>query len=144
MDLDHFKKINDVHGHHVGDEVLKTFSEIVQKRIRSLDSFGRIGGEEFCLFLSDTDKEQAEFVAKNLLSLFQKTPISALSGTVHFTASIGISTMNEKYENVDQWLQDADKALYHAKNTGRNRACHIDDIKQESTLSSEHAREAKR
>lgn len=120
IDLDHFKSINDEYGHFAGDEILKSFSKIAKKCIRDADGFGRIGGEEFAIFLMNTPIETALTVAERIRSLTQETSVQFQKETIHFTASIGIAEFDPN-SSIDKALQHADKALYLAKRNGRNR-----------------------
>lgn len=117
IDLDHFKKVNDVHGHAAGDEVLRLVAAAVAKRMREPDSLFRVGGEEFVLLLPDTDLGGAAVLAEDLRSLIARTPSAT---GVSVTASLGISTLLPG-EGVERWLQRADEAMYRAKQGGRNQ-----------------------
>ncbi len=117
IDIDHFKKINDVHGHAVGDYVLSTLSNIVKQHIRSNDLFARWGGEEFVLLCRDTKIEQASLIAEKIRELIASF---AFKDNVQVTASFGVATLNAN-ETLEQLFNNADKALYDAKHQGRNR-----------------------
>lgn len=117
FDLDHFKSINDRFGHEKGDEVLKLFTEIVQKRKRPMDQFYRLGGEEFLLFLPDTKESGAVVFAEEIrLNISEKIKLEDHKITV----SIGVSELEEE-EMIENWIDRADKNLYIAKQKGRNR-----------------------
>jgi diguanylate cyclase (GGDEF)-like protein/PAS domain S-box-containing protein len=132
LDLDQFKRINDTFGHHVGDLLLKSVSETLQKCIRNTDTaarvvnteseafIARLGGDEFILLLSDINApENASVVARRILQEMPKT--HELEGhSVSVTTSIGISTFPTDGENSELLLKHADSAMYHAKETGRN------------------------
>jgi len=118
FDLDFFKKVNDTYGHQVGDEVLIKFAEIINKNVRSKDTFARWGGEEFVLLLCETDKNGALKVANNLVRIVADTEFETV-GTV--TCSIGLSEF-QKEDDLESWMIRADEALYKAKENGRNRA----------------------
>ncbi len=128
FDVDHFKRINDTYGHHIGDEVLCCISEAVRGRLRDSDIFSRYGGEEFTVYLPHTKGEDALKVAEQLLRLIESLVISTDQGDIRVTISIGlISVPGESYngENPRQFMLEmirkADNALYQAKNQGRNR-----------------------
>ena len=131
MDLDHFKSINDTHGHQCGDEVLRHFAGIISENIREIDVFGRYGGEEFLIVLPETDGHTAFTLANRLCALVEKNPWVRSDIAVKYTVSIGLGWMENdaskaKDFNLDtamtRLLKQADNALYQAKNQGRNRA----------------------
>jgi diguanylate cyclase (GGDEF)-like protein len=122
LDIDHFKKINDSHGHKTGDLVLTEMAGIFAQILRETDIVGRMGGEEFAIFMPETTEEQALAVAERLRVGIANLPIKLENGTsFHFTASIGASSLAAKDHTVDNLICVADKALYEAKNGGRNR-----------------------
>ncbi|MGM4885109.1 diguanylate cyclase [Tardiphaga sp. 20_F10_N6_6] len=120
IDLDHFKKINDHFGHPVGDEVLRAFAISVFANIRTIDRFGRQGGEEFLLILPDTDIDLAIQTLDRLRGLITELNWSAIAQDLTLTISAGISAIrpNDTPEDI---LARADLALYRAKDTGRDR-----------------------
>lgn len=120
IDLDWFKRINDAYGHPTGDEVLRTFSVTMFANIRSVDRFGRYGGEEFLLVLPDMDSEQAARALDRLRSIIADLEWSAFSPDMKVTISAGVATLNPN-ETSDLFLARADSALYAAKAQGRNR-----------------------
>jgi len=117
LDIDHFKKINDTHGHDVGDNVLMSLTKLVKKNIRSTDSFARWGGEEFVLVCRNTPIETASLIAENLRDRIART---ALIDDIKVTASFGISDI-ENCGSIQKLFKQADEALYLAKNSGRNK-----------------------
>ena len=123
LDIDHFKRINDTHGHAVGDEVLKRLPQVVQPLLRKLDFMGRLGGEEFAIMLLETDGEGAAVVAERLRKGLAAVEVRALGVHLHFTVSIGCTEvrMKEQAEDLKSALERADEALYKAKDSGRNR-----------------------
>lgn len=122
MDIDHFKTVNDSHGHAVGDEVLKKLATLVQGRIRKGDIFGRFGGEEFVLFLPATTQEQAVKLADALRQAIAGTQLTGANGeALQVTASFGVAQRLDRDESLNQLTSRADKALYGAKHQGRNR-----------------------
>lgn len=122
-DLDHFKHINDTHGHPVGDEVLREASKRLALVLRSYDELGRYGGEEFLAVMPTCNRSCALHVAERMRSAISGQPVDTSAGTVHITASFGIATMDEADpKDVDALIRAADEALYRAKRAGRNRA----------------------
>jgi diguanylate cyclase (GGDEF)-like protein/PAS domain S-box-containing protein len=129
LDIDHFKKINDEFGHKMGDKVLQALAKTALATLRDADVIGRIGGEEFAIYLPETHSEQALDVAERLRAALAETSIS-VNGTpaIQFTVSIGITTLDKNNGVIDSLLQQADKALYQAKKNGRNRVCHFHSL----------------
>ena len=125
LDLDHFKAINDAHGHAVGDQVLASFSAFMLKILRGVDLIGRYGGEEFCIVLTETDAAQGKLAARRLLNSLQQQSFETSAGKIQLTISIGLASLPAKdavwESGLDQMLDRADKALYRAKQAGRNR-----------------------
>ncbi|MHC2580311.1 diguanylate cyclase (GGDEF)-like protein [Bradyrhizobium diazoefficiens] len=120
IDLDWFKRINDAHGHPIGDEVLRTFAITIFANIRPTDCFGRYGGEEFLLLLPDTDGEAASRMLERLRSIVADLDWSAFSPGMRVTISSGVVTLRD-VDTADTFLARADSALYSAKAQGRNR-----------------------
>jgi len=120
IDLDWFKRINDAYGHPTGDEVLRTFAITVFANIRSIDRFGRYGGEEFLLVLPDTPSDGAAPMIDRLRAIIADLDWSAFSPGLRVTMSAGLATLKSD-ETPDTFLARADRALYAAKARGRNR-----------------------
>lgn len=118
LDIDHFKRINDRHGHQVGDEVLRAFGEVAGRCLRSTDLMARLGGEEFALLLRDTTPEQAEMVCGRLGRHIAEAAIVTRAGALSITVSCGIARLQG---NGEAALAAADGALYTAKAAGRAR-----------------------
>ncbi|KAF1053998.1 MAG: Diguanylate cyclase DosC [Stenotrophomonas maltophilia] len=122
VDLDHFKDVNDRHGHPLGDEVIRHTATLLRKHTRAHDSVARLGGEEFLLLIPEVTPAQASALAEKLRRLIQDTPLPMKSGLLYLTASFGIATLDggvgSSYENL---YSTADQALYRAKASGRNR-----------------------
>lgn len=116
IDIDHFKQVNDIHGHDIGDLVLSKLSNIVQQHIRTQDLLARWGGEEFVLVCRDTDIGSAHTLAEKLRELIAK---QTLHSSINITASFGVATLKTQ-ENLEQLFKAADTALYKAKAAGRN------------------------
>ena len=123
MDMDHFKKINDTHGHPVGDAVLKTFVKTCQSVFRVTDIFGRTGGEEFSAVLPETDAANAARVAERLRDRVSNSSLEGENGdpAIRFTVSIGLTGLQEDDLTLESLIRRADQALYTAKRSGRNR-----------------------
>jgi diguanylate cyclase (GGDEF)-like protein len=120
IDLDWFKRINDAHGHPIGDEVLRTFAITIFANIRPIDRFGRYGGEEFLLLLPDTQGHDAERILDRLRTIVADLDWSAFSPGMRVTISAGVAALRDS-DNADTLLARADSALYSAKAAGRNR-----------------------
>ncbi len=121
LDLDHFKRINDGYGHAAGDAVLKHFADIIHTEQRKIDVVGRLGGEEFAIILPDTDLFEARVFAERLRKTLADRPLQQQSTIIEITVSIGIALLSAATESPDNVLRDADRALYLAKESGRNR-----------------------
>lgn len=122
FDLDHFKNVNDTHGHNVGDQVLKIFAERVTNKVRSFDLVARMGGEEFVAILPDITQEIATQIAERLRECIELEPfkVSTPDGTITVTTSIGGAIIDPGSATAEEALKRADDALYEAKKTGRN------------------------
>ena len=126
FDIDHFKRVNDSHGHNVGDRVLVALTQAVKKEMRLGDTFARVGGEEFVMLLPHLDAEQARQVAERLRTMLEALEIHAGPGLVlHITASFGVATLSARISTVEALCVAADTALYQAKAAGRN--CVVSD-----------------
>lgn len=121
LDIDHFKKINDTYGHPAGDDVIKELGQIIKKATRETDIPGRYGGEEFAIVLTDTPMANVEFVAERIRRFVEKSIVVHDELEISFTVSLGIAGFKTSYANETQWLEAADKALYKAKQSGRNK-----------------------
>lgn len=122
FDLDKFKSINDTHGHQAGDQVLIRFAAIVQQALRSVDFFGRLGGEEFGAILPETESNSALLVAERIRAAVASAAFELAEGRVEVTVSIGLSPLRaEQGRQLDDAMHRADVALYRAKHNGRNR-----------------------
>jgi two-component system cell cycle response regulator len=123
MDIDHFKSVNDTHGHDIGDEVLREFANRISANIRGIDLACRYGGEEFVVVMPDTDVDFAYTIAERLRQGVETTPfeISRMPGSLKVTISIGIAASLGGDDNAEKLLHRADQALYRAKREGRNR-----------------------
>lgn len=120
-DVDHFKNVNDTHGHPAGDTVLRELVRRVQIEVRSHDDVGRWGGEEFLVLLPECPAEEAVRVAERLRDAFARAPVETPLARVAATASFGVAGTDQGYCEVDAMVGAADAALYVAKANGRNR-----------------------
>jgi len=121
IDLDHFKQINDTHGHAIGDAVLKHTVAICKQHLRPADLFGRLGGEEFGILLLDCSRDDGSLIAHRIRKAIDATPIDVDGRVVSFSASIGLVSTDSCGYELQQLCAEADSALYRAKRTGRNR-----------------------
>ncbi|MDR3624205.1 MAG: diguanylate cyclase [Chlamydiales bacterium] len=121
IDIDHFKEVNDLYGHLVGDEVLVQLAELILKTQRSYDLSIRFGGEEFAILLPNTSLNQASTVAEKIRLNVSKTPFITTKGIIHISISAGVAMLAPEKPRLELLLQDADEALYEAKIHGRNQ-----------------------
>lgn len=120
LDIDHFKKVNDSYGHIAGDEALVELAKICGSNIRLHDTLSRLGGEEFCILLPHTNKDNAALIAEKLRKCIADTPIVTERDTIRLTVSIGVSEVDDSDKDCLDTLKRADAKLYEAKNSGRN------------------------
>lgn len=123
FDIDHFKRINDLHGHLAGDFVLKELARIVQSRIRRDEVFARYGGEEFCIILPETMLDGAVELGERLRQQIQDHTFVFQQDKIKVTISVGAAVLSDEDRNAGELLKRADERLYQAKNSGRNRVC---------------------
>lgn len=126
-DLDHFKKINDTHGHKAGDDAIVDFTKCAGKVMRISDHIGRYGGEEFLLIIPGSSGQGPGEVFDRICRSVRKNTTQADGRKINFTVSIGVASFSGN-NNVDHILKSADKALYHAKNSGRDQVAFFDDL----------------
>ncbi len=121
-DIDHFKKVNDTHGHDVGDEVIREFARRIKKNIRNIDLACRYGGEEFVIVMPDTDMALARVVAERIRNEVALHPFIVEQGAkqLPITVSLGVSCLETEADTGDILVKRADTALYEAKRAGRN------------------------
>jgi two-component system cell cycle response regulator len=124
FDIDHFKQINDVHGHLAGDAVLRQLGALVRGRVRRDDIVCRIGGEEFSILLPEVKLDGAVELAKKLRELVERTTFRFESTNLRLTISIGAAQWSNALQSYDDLVKIADNHLYEAKRTGRNRVCY--------------------
>ncbi|HUB90668.1 MAG TPA: GGDEF domain-containing protein [Dyella sp.] len=133
IDLDHFKQINDTHGHAFGDIVLTRTVTICRQHLRPQDLFGRLGGEEFCVLLPDCRRDQGMAIADHIRAALEAALIETDVGVIAFSASLGVACTDACGYDLSCLCRDADAALYRAKRGGRNRVMATADI-QDSYL----------
>ncbi len=121
VDVDGFKGFNDNYGHLVGDAILREVSGLIKEKIRQIDSLGRYGGDEFLVILPETDAQGAAFAAERIRQAIQERRVKAYDEELKVTVSIGVSTFPEHGKDNPTLIDNADKALYQAKQAGRNR-----------------------
>ena len=121
FDLDHFKRINDEHGHDAGDAVLKAIAQAVSETVREIDIVGRYGGEEFTVTLPDTNMQAAGEVAERIREAIAGREVIYHGKPIHATATLGLAAVRDGEKTVEAALARADAALYRGKAAGRNR-----------------------
>ena len=121
FDIDKFKDVNDTYGHDAGDEILKKFTSKIKDNLRQSDIFGRLGGEEFCICMINTDFKGTVALANKLRIIIERNNCEVGSGIIHVTTSIGVATVNKNDTKIDDTIKRADMALYQAKSKGRNQ-----------------------
>ncbi len=123
IDIDNFKQYNDRYGHLVGDAILREISKTIRQMVRQIDFIGRYGGEEICIVLAETDKEQASFAAERIRQGIASAVIKVYDEELKATVSIGVSIFPDNAGNLKDLIEMADQALYLAKETGKNKVC---------------------
>jgi diguanylate cyclase (GGDEF)-like protein len=124
LDLDHFKAVNDTHGHDIGDDTLKATTRSLTACLRNTDIFGRLGGEEFGILLTETSLTGAQETAERLRRTIEEMKVPLPDGSnLQITISLGLVPLKPGDTNLSENLKRADEALYEAKQTGRNRVC---------------------
>lgn len=121
IDIDHFKMVNDTHGHATGDAVITSLALLLQGSIRSIDLVARLGGEEFVVLLPSTNADMAERIAERIRQKVEAAKVELETGDIRYTVSIGVAEVEAEAAEVTKLLASADKALYAAKHAGRNR-----------------------
>ncbi len=123
LDLDYFKRINDTFGHIVGDKVLKAVADVL-RRLRKSDFAARYGGEEFAILLTNTDLEGAKIVSERLRKAITLHVASSISEQIPaVTSSVGIAQWSNAMKSGEEWIAEADRAMYRAKRAGRDQVC---------------------
>ena len=121
LDIDHFKAVNDCYGHLTGDEVIRNISDIIRKSVRETDIAGRYGGEEFVVLLPDTLCANAVTVAERIRKSVMSTLVKYEEHELTYTCSLGVAEKIPTYTRPQMWIEASDKALYVAKESGRNK-----------------------
>ena len=121
LDVDHFKAINDTHGHGAGDLVLQTLADTITQTLRSIDRSGRLGGEEFAILLPETSLAGATLVAERLRLIIAALEVDYAAAAIRVTVSIGVTQIASTIPTLTEALVFADRAMYLAKAQGRNR-----------------------
>lgn len=121
LDLDHFKQVNDDHGHPVGDRVLRQMAEVLRGQLRAVDILARWGGEEFAILLPGTDVGGAQAIAERLRSAVETQPLVVDGRAIRLTVSVGVAALSAASDGLESSYATADRALYEAKGRGRNR-----------------------
>lgn len=123
LDIDYFKKINDIYGHQAGDFLLISVVETLGKEIRESDIFARIGGEEFTILLHNTPISGAKVIAEKIRVIIENKIFVYNTIPINITVSVGIAELNQQNNSIEELYKEADKQLYKAKENGRNRVC---------------------
>lgn len=126
LDIDHFKRVNDLHGHACGDQVLIKLADILKEQSRGSDLIARLGGEEFVILLPDTNLLEASQYAERIRSAARALDITGSVNKVQVAISVGVAELDTEQESIESALARADKALYQAKNNGRNQVYRAD------------------
>ena len=121
LDADYFKNVNDTYGHYAGDLVLRSLSLVILEQKRAQDTFGRLGGEEFGLLLPETNLEQAKIVAERVQKTWAQTACNVDGHLIYSTVSIGAAEANKEDKSFEDVLRRADRMMYKAKASGRNK-----------------------
>lgn len=135
-DIDLFKAVNDKFGHQIGDKILKIVAKILQDRLRNVDFIARLGGEEFVIIMPETKVRQGKVVLEKIRRSLEKMPFKTKGESFIITVSFGITELTAG-DTMDSAFERADRALYEAKSSGRNRTC-IEEAKDKKTLSGIH------
>jgi diguanylate cyclase (GGDEF)-like protein len=128
IDIDHFKKVNDQHGHSAGDQALRVIADRLRGVVRDIDIVSRYGGEEFVILLLENRLEQAFQVGERIRSLIADTPIPIEHAGLQITISLGVAELDASIHTLNELIDIADQALYQAKQTGRNRCSSVQAI----------------
>jgi diguanylate cyclase (GGDEF)-like protein len=135
LDIDHFKRINDTHGHQAGDAAIRHVATHAGAKLRGRDVFGRIGGEEFAALLPATAHTEAMALAESIRQSIEQTPLIHRGNQINVTVSIGLTSGTLTASNIESLMQAADDGMYRAKNAGRNRSfIHADVAARDSAV----------
>jgi diguanylate cyclase (GGDEF)-like protein/PAS domain S-box-containing protein len=128
LDVDYFKQVNDTYGHLVGDQALAEVARVCRESVRDIDLAAHYGGDEFVVLLPETSSERAAIAAERIRKTSMELCISTEKGILHLTVTQGVASLEPGMQNLQELLSRADKALYSAKNSGRNRICIWPDV----------------
>ncbi len=128
LDIDHFKEVNDTYGHPAGDAVLQNLASLLQEKLRDVDIPGRLGGEEFGVLMPKTDKQQAHRAAERIRKIIKNNSVVFEGEEISVTVSVGVAVYREEMADMDELLQEADRALLQAKKSGRNCTVNCEEI----------------
>ncbi|QDU32829.1 putative diguanylate cyclase YcdT [Poriferisphaera corsica] len=128
LDIDHFKRVNDTHGHPTGDKTITSLTQCINKILRKSDAFGRMGGEEFAILLPNTSLDETRTISEQIRQAIQNTTIDNDNTSFNITISLGFAALTPELDTLDKLISAADKALYHAKQSGRNQSCSYHDF----------------
>jgi diguanylate cyclase (GGDEF)-like protein len=128
LDVDNFKSYNDTYGHLVGDKVLRSIAGVLKETVRSVDLVARYGGEEFSVLLPKTGYEGAAIVAERIRQTVEALKIPVVDQVTGVTVSIGLAEFKPEFKEADEFIDNADQALYRAKADGKNRVCRADNM----------------
>jgi len=134
IDIDRFKRVNDLYGHAVGDKALQNVATLCNKSLRKSDYMGRLGGEEFAILFPQTSLNEAEKMAERLRKSIEKAPINIEEQKIKLTISIGVAAYKKEDEDITVLINRADQAMYQAKRSGRNRVVSEEEIDSKITL----------
>lgn len=134
FDLDHFKCINDTYGHDAGDEVLKSVAQAIKATLRTEDTFGRLGGEEFCICMPDTGIQEAYIPSERYRQCIEDLQIIYKNTHIPVTASFGVVQFKPYHHNISTLLAHADQALYESKTRGRNQVTLLKETMARGTV----------
>jgi diguanylate cyclase len=123
LDIDHFKEVNDTYGHPIGDTVLQAIANECRRSLRTIDILGRYGGEEFVILLPETGLNEGARAAERLRSQVEK--IHSPLADIKITISLGLAELTTDCPDLEALIERADKALYLAKQGGRNQVCYF-------------------
>lgn len=123
LDIDGFKQVNDHHGHAAGDALLQEIAEVLRESLRSVDTPGRLGGDEFGVVLPETGLERAREIAERIRQRVERIGRGDDSSVQPYTLSLGVEEIGPRHANLEAWIKQADITLYQAKAQGRNRVC---------------------
>ena len=121
LDIDHFKAVNDNYGHLVGDDVIRHLAQVIREQVRETDISGRYGGEEFVILLADTNAKDSLVFAERVRKVVEESVVLYNDIEIKYTVSLGVAEVDPELQSVEQWLENADNALYQSKDGGRNK-----------------------